>query len=275
MDTHDLDADFRSPVPFRVDGESPAGVGRRVALAGITAVALAPAIGCSSGGSRRRYASSGGGAGSPSVNWPDLPARGTSAGSNLSRRGPEPSRLPARETSVVHGRREWASTGVIPRRMDRMQPVRRLTVHHDGMPPVDLRSRSEVAARIDLIRRSHMERGWGDIGYHYIVDPMGEVWEGRPLSWQGAHVAAQNEGNLGVMVLGNFERQQPTSAQLSALDRFVASRVSAYRLGVSSVLTHRELAATACPGRNLQAHMSRTRGPHGRLAMLASGRSLG
>jgi len=271
MSMNERDVDPGTP---RALIEAPGGSspwGRRRVLAGLAVAALAPAVGCSSGRSLTRRSA----AGSPSVNWPDLPSRGSSPGSSLSRREPEPSRLPSRETSVVHGRREWASSGVIPRRMDRMRPVRRLTVHHDGMPPVDLRSRSEVAARIDLIRRSHMERGWGDIGYHYIVDPLGEVWEGRPLSWQGAHVAAQNEGNLGVMVLGNFERQNPTAAQLSALDRFVASRVSAYRLGVSNVLTHRELAATACPGRNLQAHMSRTRGPSGRLAMLASGRSIG
>lgn len=271
MSMNERDVD---PCTLRAHFEAPGGAsswGRRRVLAGLAVVALAPAVGCSSGRSRSRRSE----AGSPSVNWPDLPSRGSSPGSSLSRRQPEPSRLPARETSVVHGRREWASSGVIPRRMDRMRPVRRLTVHHDGMPPIDLRSRSEVAARIDLIRRSHMERGWGDIGYHYIVDPLGEVWEGRPLSWQGAHVAAQNEGNLGVMALGNFERQRPTPAQLSTLDRFVASRVSAYRLGVSNVLTHQELAATACPGRHLQAHMSRTRGPSGRLAMLASGRTIG
>ena len=156
-----------------------------------------------------------------------------------------------------------------------MLPVRRITVHHDGMPPVDLRSSAEVASRIDMIRQSHQRRGWGDIGYHYIVDASGTVWEGRPLSWQGAHVANQNPGNLGVLVLGNFQAQTPTGAQLSALDRFIASRLEAYRLGVSSVVTHQELAPTECPGRALQAYMSSTRRPSGRLAMLVPARSLG
>ncbi len=159
--------------------------------------------------------------------------------------------------------------------MDKMLPVRRLTVHHDGMAPVNLRSSRDVSARIDLIRRAHQQRGWGDIGYHYIVDPLGEVWEGRPLSWQGAHVANQNPGNLGVLVMGNFQQQRPTAAQLSALDRFVASRMTAHRINLSNVYTHQELAPTECPGRSLQSHMASTRRPTGHLAMLSVGRSIG
>jgi len=160
--------------------------------------------------------------------------------------------------------------------MDRMKPVRRLTVHHDGMPPVTLTSPRDVAARIDLIRRSHLRRGWGDIGYHYIVDPMGAVWEGRPLTWQGAHVAHQNPGNLGVLTLGNFQVQQPTPAQIATLDRFVASRMGVYHLSLPRVYTHQELAPTECPGRALQRHMTTTRRPTGRLAALAhSTHSLG
>ena len=237
---------------------------RRRVLAGIAAAVSLPAIGCAGGGaSSRRYRE----ANAPAPRWPDLPSRPIVRSPRTEIQPARPSGTPK---AIFHRRSEWASTGVIPRRMDRMRPVQRITIHHDGMPPVGLRAGSEIAARIDLIRQSHMQRGWGDIGYHYIVDPLGEVWEGRPLNWQGAHVARQNPGNLGVLVLGNFERQQPTRSQLDALDRFVASRIDAYSLSVRSVYTHQELAPTACPGRNLQLHMSRTRRPSGRLAMLAS-----
>ena len=242
---------------------------RRWALAGIAGAVMLPAIGCASGGSSRRYRE----ASAPAPRWPELPSRGVLERRHAERIAPR-SDHPTPD-AVFHRRSEWATSGVIPRRMDRMLPVRRVTIHHDGMPPVDLRSPSAVAARINLIRQSHQQRGWGDIGYHYVVDPRGEVWEGRPLSWQGAHVANQNPGNLGVLVLGNFERQAPTPAQLDALDRFVASRLGAYGLGLGSVYTHQELAPTACPGRHLQRHMARTRGPQGRLAMLATGGSLG
>lgn len=140
-----------------------------------------------------------------------------------------------------------------------MLPPQRITIHHDGMDPVSLRTKSDVSHRLDQIRRSHLTRNFGDIGYHYIIDPMGNVWEGRPLSWQGAHVGRQNEHNIGVMCLGNFEVERPTSAQLNGLDRFVAHLMRTHRIPVREVKTHRELASTDCPGRNLQPHMNQAR----------------
>lgn len=166
----------------------------------------------------------------------------------------------------VSPRSSWATAGVVPARMDRQSPLRRITVHHDGMPPVSIPSRADAASRIDLIRRLHQDKGWGDIGYHYIVDPMGGVWEGRPLSWQGAHVANQNPGNIGVMCLGNFEVQSPTARQLAALDTIVVALGRQYRVPIHEVKTHQELAPTACPGRSLQAYMNRTRMRGGAMA---------
>lgn len=141
-----------------------------------------------------------------------------------------------------------------------------MTVHHDGMPPVWLSSRQDVASRIDQIRTAHQSNGWGDIGYHYIVDPFGQVWEGRPIAYQGAHVKDQNERNLGVLVLGNFEAQQPTSAQVAAVERFLVMQMRNYRVPVTRVNTHRELASTLCPGRNMQYAMNQLRGGSGTLA---------
>ena len=63
-----------------------------------------------------------------------------------------------------------------------------------------------------------------------------------------------NEGNIGVLVMGNFERQQPTAAQMKTLDRVLRDLMRTYRVSKSRVYTHREWpdAETACPGRNLQ-----------------------
>jgi hypothetical protein len=149
-------------------------------------------------------------------------------------------------------RTAWANAAPIPSRMERMLPVQRITLHHDGMPPVSIRSRADAARRLEQIRLGHLGRGFGDIGYHFIVDPQGNVWQGRPLQWQGAHVKDQNPGNLGILCLGNFEVQRPTQAQLATLRRFVASQMATYNVTTSRVHTHKELAQTACPGRNLQ-----------------------
>ncbi len=150
--------------------------------------------------------------------------------------------------------------------MDRLDRVERITVHHDGMPPVRITSRMDVAHRIDSIRQAHQNAGWGDIGYHFIVDPFGQVWEGRPLAFQGAHVHDHNVRNLGVLTLGNFELQTPTTAQRSALSRFLAVRMRQHRVPLVRVHTHRELTSTLCPGRNLQRVMNQLRSSAGDLA---------
>jgi hypothetical protein len=164
-------------------------------------------------------------------------------------------------------RTSWTSQRTIAALANPMVRVRRITVHHDGMPPVSLRTRSDIRSRIELIRRSHVEhRQWADIGYHYIVDPLGNVWEGRPIRYQGAHVKNYNERNLGVLVLGNFDQQAPTRDATRALDAFLAGEMRRYNVPLSQVKTHQEYAPTACPGRSLQRHMEDVRGSRGVLA---------
>lgn len=150
--------------------------------------------------------------------------------------------------------------------------VRRITIHHDALNTEGGRGTAFAIQRLNSIRGSHMSRGreWVDIGYHYIIDPDGRVWEGRPVSIEGAHVKANNEHNLGIMVMGNFDQQRPTSAQLETLDGFVAAQARFYRVPPSRIFTHQEIMSTACPGRNLQGYMQQTRSRSGRMALMAT-----
>ena len=180
----------------------------------------------------------------------------------------------AADTSLPNGvlpRGAWTRSGIArPYDIYPIGGINRITVHHDGMPPATLRSMGDTAARIESIRQAHVHgRGWADIGYHYIVDQNGRVWEGRPIRFQGAHVKDQNENNLGVLVLGNFEVQHPTPMQLSSVDRFLATQMSRYRVPMWRLKTHREIARTECPGRNLQGYMVQTRSSGGQLARSA------
>ena len=156
-------------------------------------------------------------------------------------------------------RAAWTRGRPIYARMDRMQPIRYITVHHDAHEGY-LTAKGDVAARLESIRLYHRDvRGWGDIGYHFAIDRAGRVWEGRPISWQGAHVSDHNEGNIGVMALGNFNEQSPSAAQVAALDRHVSYLMGKYNVPLSRVRTHREWAPTICPGNSLQAHMDEVR----------------
>lgn len=156
-------------------------------------------------------------------------------------------------------RTSWSKGDPVPQLMDRMLPINKITVHHDGMSPFTSTAQRDAASRIEAIRRAHRSQDWGDIGYHYLIDPSGRVWEGRPLVWQGAHVKDNNEGNIGICMLGNYESQNLTDRQAKSLDTFLASTMAQYRIARNRVYTHREFRATACPGRSLQARMDTLR----------------
>lgn len=147
--------------------------------------------------------------------------------------------------------------------MNPMLPVTALTVHHDGMEDlVTTSSPRDMAARIERYRVGHRARGWGDIGYHLVIDRAGAVWQGRSVLWQGAHVKDHNEGNIGVLVMGNFEVQSPTGVQVATLGRVIADLRRVYRIPGARVMTHREWqgASTLCPGRTLQPRVDEIRG---------------
>jgi len=168
--------------------------------------------------------------------------------------------------SGVIPRREWTSTGPIAALSNPMNGVDRITVHHSAVISAGVRSKPDAARMLATIRSNHVANGWADIGYHYIIDPQGNVWEGRPARLQGAHVKENNEHNLGIMCMGNFDEERPTPSMLATLDGFVADRMRAYRVPLSRVFTHQEIRVTECPGRSLQGYMVATRSGSGRLA---------
>lgn len=174
----------------------------------------------------------------------------------------------SRSTQGVIPRTSWASRGPITSRADRMGSINRITVHHDGMNAFTSRRQADAMARIEAIRNAHVNMNWADIGYHYIIDPAGRVYEGRPLSLQGAHVRDHNERNLGVLVLGNYMDQRPTSDAVRALEAFLAQTMRDHRVSATRVYTHREFAPTACPGDSLQRSMLALRSGSGNLAKL-------
>ncbi len=153
-------------------------------------------------------------------------------------------------------RSRWAQADPIASRMNKLGSVQRITVHHEGMTRVEFTGISQVADRLDLVRRSHLQRmAAGDIGYHFVIDRAGRIWEGRPIEYQGAHVKYHNRRNLGVMVMGNFDVQSPSDAQMTSLEMFLRTARTHYDVAIDDVFTHQELGPTACPGRSLQRHM--------------------
>ncbi|MCA8962387.1 MAG: N-acetylmuramoyl-L-alanine amidase [Planctomycetes bacterium] len=161
---------------------------------------------------------------------------------------------------AVHSRREWGARPM-RRNADAMGKVQAITIHHTGEAgSPDVEDVGEVREYLRRQQRyAQRQRGWADIGYHFLIDPHGEVWEGRPLRFQGAHAGNPrlNKGNIGIAVIGNFQRSKPTTAQLATLERLLLQLCRTHHVQLDRVYTHSErrvsggLADTVCPGRYL------------------------
>lgn len=197
----------------------------------------------------------------PRTQWPEAVARPrTQPATPLPRPNTPPAPIAPAPASPAYAdalraipRSRWASTGPVGNRVNPMNGVQRITIHHEGWTSFWHTDQNATADRIEQIRNIHVrDRGWGDIGYHYIIDRAGQIWQARPIAYQGAHVAAQNEHNIGVMLLGNFDQQTPSAAQIDCLVTSLRTLMHTHRVPTHRVYTHQELSPSACPGRNLQ-----------------------
>lgn len=159
-------------------------------------------------------------------------------------------------------RRSWGARSPNLRRLDPASARWRwITVHHSAEPgarPLNGTLNGSAAALRD-IQSAHMNgEGYGDIGYHFVIDPSGRVFEGRDLRHQGAHAGGENNvGNVGVCLLGNFDHHRPTSAALESMHGLIDVLQARLGLPHRNVRGHHEWKSTACPGRYLKPHLAR------------------
>lgn len=172
----------------------------------------------------------------------------------------------------VVSRRDWGADESLRFRASGVEiwprdtaPVAGLVLHHTKTPNVE----ENPAARLHGVYAFHaVDRGWGDIGYHLVVDERGVVYEGRagsalvldggPVVIAG-HVYGHNHGNIGIAMLGTLFKEPPSPRAWAALVGLVAWLVSVHHLdptatrGVdgarsTTIRAHRDLRDTTCPG---------------------------
>jgi hypothetical protein len=177
----------------------------------------------------------------------------------------------------IIGRPQWGADESM-RKQDRepsFAPIRRFAVHHTASA-----EGPDPAATVRAILAYHTQaNGWNDIGYNFLVDSAGRVYEGR---WArsyapgetpdgenpdgdgviGAHVSGNNTGTVGIALLGDFTGASPTRAAVDSLERMLAwkgDRHDVDLLGETSwsngthptIVGHRDVGSTACPGGRL------------------------
>ena len=96
----------------------------------------------------------------------------------------------------------------------------RIILHHTAS--------GDVSAH--TVHEWHLSRkGFGGIGYHYLVRTDGTIERGRPDHVRGVHASAANADGIGIALTGNFETRPPTTAQMASLVRLIRILRDRYR----------------------------------------------
>lgn len=115
--------------------------------------------------------------------------------------------------------------------------VTHLIVHHE----FGSNSSSDWAARVRSVQNFHMNsNGWSDIGYNFLIDPNGVIYEGRAGgdSAIGAHFCARNRNTMGVCMLGNYSSATPKVATQNALKDLLAWKAVKENINPSGFAYH-------------------------------------
>ena len=103
---------------------------------------------------------------------------------------------------------------------------------------------------IDDIRKWHLQRGFSDVGYHFVIYRNGIIAKGRSLSIQGAHTLGHNDDSVGVAYIGGIDatgkaKDTRTVAQKVSMRALILYLRLRYR--ISNVMGHKQCSHTECP----------------------------
>jgi hypothetical protein len=145
-------------------------------------------------------------------------------------------------------------------------------VHHTALA---VRPEAGAEAVRDVWRLHAVDRGWGDVGYHYLIVPDGTIFEGRAggPAVVGAHFIGGNEATIGIALLGNFMLELVPGPAVGALSELAAALGGTFGIDparpphpvspactLPSVCGHRDgNPSTACPGDHLYATLDEVR----------------
>jgi N-acetylmuramoyl-L-alanine amidase len=158
-------------------------------------------------------------------------------------------------------------------------PVQKLIVHHTATQNDDP---NPVATVRSIYYYHSVTQGWGDIGYNFLIDESGRIYEGRHTfdypsgsspteedaagnGVTAAHAQGFNSGTVGIALLGTLTNRDATPAAHEALERLLAweadhhgldpqgsslytNPVSGSQATFANIAGHRDVAATECPG---------------------------
>jgi hypothetical protein len=171
-----------------------------------------------------------------------------------------PSAIIRSSAPAVISRLEWKAKP--PKETPVGHTPNRMTQHHTAGRQT--KTLKESLDEVRFIQDFHQNgRGWSDIGYHFLIDTEGRIFEGRPLTVRGAHVRDANDGNIGIVLMGFHHEPYDhpvTPEQIASITALGQWLVSAYHIDPKTYSGHRDLGKTSCPGDILYSMLGKIRG---------------
>lgn len=112
-----------------------------------------------------------------------------------------------------------------------------------------------VEQNFESLRRHHTEDlGWSDIGYHYVIERVGDKYVvilGRPANIMGSHTRGYNDKYLGICIIGNYDYIEPPEDAMRVWADLVADIVAERGFEIREALWfHRDFTGLkTCPGK--------------------------
>jgi hypothetical protein len=134
--------------------------------------------------------------------------------------------------------------------------ITHVTLHHTGSPE-PLRPEEDPVAKLRGLQSwGASDRNWWDVPYHYLLDLNGKIYEGRDWHFMGeTNTTYDPGGHFLISVIGNYDRQEPTPAQLAAIADMMAWALKKFDLPIERLGGHYNYADSGCPGKNLRKYL--------------------
>lgn len=180
----------------------------------------------------------------------------------------------ASRAPAIRSRAEWGADESLRRgSASYAGSVRAVTIHHTAS--TNDYSAEDVPRLLRGFYAYHVKsQGWSDLGYNFVVDRFGTVWEGRAGGTSraviGSHAGGFNTGTVGISMVGTYESVAPSKEMLESVAQLAAWRLSlagvdprgsltmtsggstkfaaGTPVSLPTVFAHRQVSATSCPG---------------------------
>jgi len=150
--------------------------------------------------------------------------------------------------------------------------IKKIIIHHTGTNNSKYIGKTPEEIMRATYKFHSSTKGWGDIGYNFLISKSGAIYEGRAGGdfVIGGHAYCANTQTIGISLMGNYEDETMNKAQMIALKRLITGLSKKYHINPSdssyfigkntpNLVGHKDYGNTLCPGKNVYKYLQNIR----------------